>query len=60
MTPKDEQNSRITEREKFVAYLNAGYQLQQTQINLMRQSGELENWLKSAIQSETLDASKPQ
>jgi len=60
MTPKDEQNSRITEREKFVAYLNAGYQLQQTQINLMRQSGELENWLKSAVQSETLDASKPQ
>jgi hypothetical protein len=30
------------------------------QINLMRQTGELENWLKSAAQSQSIDASKPQ
>ncbi len=59
MTPKDEQNSRIAEREKFLTYLDAGFQLQQAQINLMRQSGDLENWLKSAAQTQSLDASKP-
>ena len=59
MTPKDEQNSRIAEREKYLAYLDAGFQMQQAQINLMRQTGELENWLKSAAQSQPQDASKP-
>jgi outer membrane protein TolC len=59
MTPRDEQNSRIAEREKFLTYLDAGFQLQQAQINLMRQTGELENWVKSAAQSQSLDASKP-
>lgn len=56
MTPKDEQNSRIAEREKFLAYLDAGFQMKQAQINLMRQTGELETWLKSAAQLP--DASK--
>jgi outer membrane protein TolC len=60
MTPKDEQNSRIAEREKYIAYLDAGFQVRQAQINLMRQTGELETWLKSAVQSQALDASKPQ
>ncbi len=60
MTPKDEQNSRIAEREKYLAYLDAGFQMRQAQINLMRQTGELENWLKSAAQTQALDASKPQ
>jgi outer membrane protein TolC len=60
MTPKDEQNSRIAEREKYIAYLEAGYQMKQAQINLMRQTGELENWLKSAVQLQPQDASKPQ
>ncbi|WP_035350367.1 TolC family protein [Edaphobacter aggregans] len=60
MTPKDEQSSRIAEREKYLAYLEAGFQMKQAQINLMRQTGDLENWLKSAAQSQALDASKPQ
>jgi len=60
MTPKDEQTSRIAEREKFIAYLDAGLQMKQAQINLMRQTGELENWLKSAVQSLAVEASKPQ
>ena len=60
MTPKDEQNSRIAEREKYIAYLEAGYQMKQAQINLMRQTGELENWLKSATQLQPQEASKPQ
>jgi len=57
MTPKDEQAARIAEREKYVTYLDAGFQTKQAQINLMRQTGELENWLKSAAQSQALDMS---
>lgn len=60
MTPKDEQNSRIAEREKYLSYIDAGFNLQQAQINLLRQTGDLENWLKSAVQSQRMDASKPQ
>jgi outer membrane protein TolC len=59
MTPKDEQNSRIAEREKYITYLEAGYQMKQAQINLMRQTGELETWLKSAAGSELRNANKP-
>lgn len=47
MTPKDEQNARLAEREKFLAALDTQFQLQQAQINLLRQTGELEAWLKS-------------
>jgi len=53
MTPRDEQNARIAEREKFLAVLDARFQLQQAQVNLLRQTGELERWLKSSAQSQT-------
>ncbi len=59
MTPKDEQMSRIAEREKFLAVLDTDFQVRQAQINLMRQTGELEPWLKAAAQSQPPDASKP-
>ncbi len=58
MTPKDEQTSRIAEREKFLAVLDAGFQMRQAQINLMRQTGDLETWLKSAAQLQPASASK--
>ena len=48
MTPKDEQNARISEREKFLGVVDAGYQLRQAEIHLLRQTGELLAWLKSA------------
>ncbi len=48
MTPKDEQNARIAERERALALIDARYQMQQVQINLLRQTGQLEAWLKSA------------
>jgi outer membrane protein TolC len=48
MTPKDEQNARISEREKYLGVLDAGYQLRQAEIHLLRQTGELLTWLKSA------------
>ena len=59
MTPKDEQLSRIAEREKFLAVLDAEFQVRQAQINLMRQTGELEAWLKAAAQSQPPTPSKP-
>ena len=46
-TPKEEQNGHITEREKYLALLDARFQLQQTQISLLRQTGGLEHWLAS-------------
>jgi outer membrane protein TolC len=49
MSPKDEQNSRIAEREKFVAVLNARFEAAQAEIELMRQSGDLESWVASAV-----------
>jgi outer membrane protein TolC len=59
MTPKDEQNSRIAEREKFLTLLDTSFQMRQSQINLMRQTGELESWLKTVAQMQTVDTPKP-
>jgi outer membrane protein TolC len=47
MTPKDEQNALISEREKYLAVVDAAYQLRQAQISLLRQTGGLLPWLKS-------------
>ncbi len=49
MSPKDEQKARISERDKFLAVLDANYQLRQAEIRLLRQTGGLESWLKSSI-----------
>ena len=48
LTPKDEQNSRIAEREKYLASLDAEFQLRQAEISLLRQTGQLESWLNAA------------
>ncbi len=48
MTPKDEQNSRINEREKYLAVVDNAFQLQQAEISLLRQSGRLQEWLRHA------------
>jgi outer membrane protein TolC len=52
MTPKDEQNARLQERARTIDLLNAQFQLNQAQVNLLRQTGQLDAWLKSiAVQS---------
>lgn len=43
-TLKDEQNARITEHERYVTYLNSSFDLDKTQIQLLRQIGQLESW----------------
>ena len=40
MTPKDEQKARIGERDKYLGVIDAGYQLHQAEIQLLRQTGE--------------------
>jgi hypothetical protein len=47
LTPKDEQNARLQERARTVDLLNAQYQLSQAEINLLRQNGQLDEWLKT-------------
>jgi outer membrane protein TolC len=49
ISPKDEQNQRIAEREKYLALIDAKYQLQEAEINLLHQSGQLGTWLKEAV-----------
>jgi outer membrane protein TolC len=49
ITPKEEQNARISERQHFVDMIDAEYQLLQAEVNLLRQTGGLEDWLKSAV-----------
>jgi outer membrane protein TolC len=59
MTPKDEQTARITEREKFVAVLNANFEAQQAELSLMRAGGELETWLRTAMGVQPSSPTKP-
>jgi outer membrane protein TolC len=59
MSPKDEQTSRIAERDKFLSVLDADFQMRQAQINLLRQTGELDAWIRSAEQTQPLTLSKP-
>jgi len=49
MTPKDEQNARLQERQRFVEVLDSDLQLRQTEIKLMRQNGQLADWIHVAI-----------
>jgi outer membrane protein TolC len=48
LSPKDEQNARIAERQKFLDLLDARFKLRETQIQLLRQNGDLDVWIKSA------------
>jgi outer membrane protein TolC len=48
-TPKDEQNARLQEREKFVDVLDAELELRKAEINLMRQTGTLDEWVNQTI-----------
>ncbi|MBB5062532.1 TolC family protein [Granulicella mallensis] len=46
MTPKDEQNARLQASQRSLDLLNAQLQLRQAQVNLLRQTGQLDEWLK--------------
>jgi outer membrane protein TolC len=59
MTPKDEQNARISEREKYLGVVDAAYQLHEAEIHLMRQTGQLLTWLKSTASAKAPSAATP-
>jgi outer membrane protein TolC len=48
MTPKDEQKARIDERNKYLDVVDASFQLRQAEMQLLRQTGKLLDWLNSA------------
>jgi outer membrane protein TolC len=48
MTPEDEQNARLKEGQQTIDLLSAQFQVSQAKVNLLRQTGQLEEWLKSA------------
>ncbi len=60
MSPKDEQTSRIAEREKFLTVLDTNFEMRKAEINLLRQTGQLEDWVKSTLQSQPLTTLKPE
>jgi outer membrane protein len=41
---KDEQNARVAEHERYTAYLSSSFDLDKAQVQLLRQTGVLENW----------------
>ncbi len=47
ITPMDEENARIQERQRFIDLVDATYQLRDAQLSVLRQTGQLEIWLKS-------------
>jgi hypothetical protein len=47
-TPKDQATAAIDERAKFVDLLNARFDLEQSQVQLLRAEGRLDPWLRAA------------
>jgi outer membrane protein TolC len=49
LSPKDEQNARVQERQRFVELLEAQLDLRKAEVSLMRQNGTLDDWLRQAL-----------
>jgi outer membrane protein TolC len=49
MTPEDEQNARILERQRYVDMLEAEFQLRQADIHYLKQTQQLSQWLTHDI-----------
>jgi outer membrane protein TolC len=48
-TPREEQQARIEERRRFEDFLDAGFELTKAELGLLRATGQIEQWCKSAI-----------
>lgn len=48
VTPKEEQQAHIAERERYEDMLDANFSLEKVQLNLLRATGQLDSWLRSA------------
>ncbi len=51
MTPKDEQNALLTERDRYITVLDTTFSLRQAEIQFLREGGRLEQWLRSTPQT---------
>jgi hypothetical protein len=49
MTPKDEMNARIQERQRYLEMLDATFQLREAQIRLLGQTDQLQSWIQSVV-----------
>jgi outer membrane protein TolC len=58
VTPKEEQNARIQERQRTLDVIDATYQVREARVSLLRQTGQLEAWLKS-VASIDVDGAPP-
>ncbi len=43
-TLRDQENARIAEDQRYAAYLDASYEVEKAELQLLRATGELENW----------------
>lgn len=50
LTPKDEQQARILERQRYEEMLDADFAVVRVELNLMRSIGTIEDWAKSGPQ----------
>ncbi|WP_026441761.1 TolC family protein [Pseudacidobacterium ailaaui] len=50
LTPKDEQQARILERQRYEEMLDADFAVVRAELNLMRSIGTIEDWAKSGPQ----------
>lgn len=53
VTPKDEEKARIAAGARTIDLLNAKFQVNQAAVNLLRQNGRLDDWLKTALPNES-------
>lgn len=51
ITPKEEQQARIQERQKYIDLLDARMQLAKARISLLRETGQLDGWVRSGTVS---------
>jgi outer membrane protein TolC len=57
VTPKDQLNAQLQERQRYIDVLNANLQLEQTQVNLLRQTEGLGAWVIGSAGGRTLTPS---
>jgi len=49
VTPKEEENAKIQDRQKYLEMLDARLQLSKAKISLLRQTGQLDQWVASLL-----------
>jgi outer membrane protein TolC len=59
MTPEDEQNARILERQRYVDMLEAEFQLRQAGIHFLKQTQQLSQWLSHDLVPATTSSPGP-